>query len=85
MAKGPGKPPDDAVEPPITALLGGLSSGEPGAEERLAEAVVGRLERIAGREMARRNDGHLHGLTLEPRVLAHDALLKILRAEVSFD
>jgi len=73
------------TQPPITVLLGRLASGEPGAEERLAEAVVERLERIAGREMARHNRGHLGGLTLEPRVLAHDALLKILDSEVAFE
>lgn len=70
---------------PITVLLRRLAAGEPGAEERLAEAVVERLERIAGREMARRNRGHLDGLTLEPRVLAHDALLEILGSSVAFE
>jgi hypothetical protein len=70
---------------PITALLTRMASGDRAAEERLAEAVVERLEQIAGREMARHNRGHLDGLTLEPRVLAHDALLKILQGPVEFE
>jgi RNA polymerase sigma factor (TIGR02999 family) len=72
-------------EQPITQLLGRLAKGEAGAEEELAEAIAGRLERIAGREMARRNQGRLDGLTLEPRVLADDALLKILESPVEFE
>jgi RNA polymerase sigma factor (TIGR02999 family) len=70
---------------PITALLTRMARGDHAAEERLAEAVVERLEQIAGREMARHNRGHLDGLTLEPRVLAHDALLKILQGPVEFE
>ena len=73
------------THPPITLLLSRLAASEPDAEERLAEAVVERLEQIAGREMARHNRGHLDGLTLEPRVLAHDALLKILDSPVEFE
>lgn len=79
------EPEHDMTRQPITVLLERLASGEGGAEDRLAEAVVDRLERIAGREMARHNRGHLDGLTLEPRVLAHDALLKILTAPVAFE
>ena len=73
------------TEAPITVLLGRLATGDRDAEERLAEAVIARLEQIAGREMVRQNRGHLGGLTLEPRVLAHDALLKILDSEVEFE
>ncbi len=72
-------------EEKITALIGHLAEGRPGADERLAAAVVERLERIAGREMARRNNGRLDGLTLEPRVLAHDALLKLLELPIPFE
>jgi RNA polymerase sigma factor (TIGR02999 family) len=69
----------------ITELVSGLAAGETGVEDRLAEAVVGELEVIARREMARHNSGHLDGLTLEPRILAHDALLKILSLPVPFE
>lgn len=72
-------------ESPITLLVGRLAAGDTDAGDRLAEAVVDRLEQIAGREMARHNRGNLDGLTLEPRILAHDALLKILDSDVEFE
>ena len=71
-------------DPPITRYLDRLAAGDVEAEERLAEAVVARLERIARREMERHNRGRLDGLTLEPGVLAHDALLTILRRDEKF-
>jgi len=61
---------------PITLLLQQLSRGKEHSDERLAEAVIQALERIAEREMAK--CGGAHGLTLEPRIFAHDALLKVL-------
>ena len=69
----------------ITRLLAQLAARERGSEERLAEAVADELERIARREMVRGNSGHLDGLTLEPRILAHDALLKILKLPIAFE
>lgn len=68
---------------PITALMRRLADGEAGASEELAAAVVDSLERIARREMVRR--GGLEGLTLEPRIFAHDALLKILDSSLDFE
>ncbi|MEM9553894.1 MAG: ECF-type sigma factor [Acidobacteriota bacterium] len=75
----------DTDDQPITRLLAELAEGADGAEDRLAEAVVERLEQIADRAMARSNRGSLDGLTLEPRVLAHDALLKLLEATHAFE
>ena len=72
-------------EQPITALISRLAVGEVDAEDRLAEAVLARLEEIAGREMARQNRGHFDGLTLEPRIFAHDALLRLLESPVAFE
>jgi len=73
------------TDAPITALIGHLAEGQPNAEERLAEAVLDRLEAIAGRELARKNRGHLDGLTLEPSVFAHDALLRLLDSPLAFE
>ncbi|HMA98050.1 MAG TPA: ECF-type sigma factor [Wenzhouxiangella sp.] len=70
---------------PITRLLAAAAEGEFQADDRLINAVVGRLEQIAAREMAAGNRGGLDGLTLEPRMLAHDALLKILDRPVEFE
>lgn len=70
---------------PITHLLEQLARGDNGAEARLAEAVIDRLERIAARELAQRNRGGLDGLTLEPGVFASDALIKLLEAPVGFE
>lgn len=72
-------------EHPITALLQQVARGDRAADERLAAAVVQRLEQIAGRELAQRNRGRLDGLTLEPRIFAHDALLKILEQPLDFE
>lgn len=69
----------------ITVLLGRLAAGEKDVEEPLAEALSRRLEEIAHREMRRRNRGVLDGLTLEPGVLADDALLRILESPIDFE
>ena len=71
-------------DPAITALLGRMAGGERAAAEDLGVAVVGQLERIADGELRRHSPAGLHGLTLEPRMFAHDALLKILESGLSF-
>lgn len=70
-----------AQDEQITLLLARLAGGDRDAEQPLAVAVVGRLERIACREMAQ----HPPALTLEPRILAHDALLKLLEQPRAFE
>lgn len=72
-------------ESAITELLSDVVEGKPAAQHALISAVVGRLEQIAGREMAALNHGRLDGLTLEPRMLAHDALLKLLDKPIPFE
>ncbi len=73
------------TETAITQLLSQAAQGQAGAQDRLIAAVVQRLELMAGREMAAGNRGGLHGLTMEPRMLAHDALLKILERPLDFE
>jgi RNA polymerase sigma factor (TIGR02999 family) len=72
-------------EKPITLLLARAARGDRDVDAALALAVVERLEQIASREMAVRNNGGLHGLTIEPAMLAHDALLKILEQPQEFE
>ena len=72
-------------DPPITRLLAAAAHGDRLADDRLIHAVVGRLEQIAAREMAVGNRGGLDGLTMEPRMLAHDALIKILDRPLEFE
>jgi len=72
-------------ESPITQLLSEAAAGRAGAQDRLITAVVQRLEAMAGREMAAGNRGGLDGLTMEPRMLAHDALIKILDRPLDFE
>lgn len=72
-------------DPPITRLLAAAAHGDRLADDRLIHAVVGRLEQIAAREMAAGNRGGLDGLTMEPRMLAHDALIKILDRPLEFE
>lgn len=73
------------TENPITALLADVARGDRGADERLAAAVLDRLERIAARELAQRNRGNHDGLTLEPAVFAHDTLLRLLEGPIGFE
>ncbi|MEN1728241.1 MAG: ECF-type sigma factor, partial [Pseudomonadota bacterium] len=73
------------TESPITQLLDEAAQGRAGAKDRLITAVVHRLEAMASREMAAGNRGGLDGLTMEPRMLAHDALLKILDRPLDFE
>jgi RNA polymerase sigma factor (TIGR02999 family) len=72
-------------EPAITKLLVRAAQGDQSASSDLMAAVVERLEQIAGHEMAACNGGHINGLTMEPRMLAHDALLKIMERPLAFE
>lgn len=72
------------MDPAITGLLRRLADGDDGAGCKLAAAVIGKLERIAQRELADRNRGAIDGLTLEPRIFVHDALLKIIEQPLEF-
>jgi len=67
---------------PITQLLQELARGDSSSDQRIVEAVVKALVRLAERELAQR--GGLHGLTLEPQVFANDALMKILSQRPTF-
>jgi RNA polymerase sigma factor (TIGR02999 family) len=66
-------------------LLGAAAKGDRAADDRLVAAVVGQLEQIARRELAAGNRGGLDGLTVEPRMVAHDAILKIFEQPVEFE
>jgi hypothetical protein len=71
---------------PITALLTRMASGDRAAEERLAEAVVRTAPSRSPVARWRATTVAISmALTLEPRVLAHDALLKILQGPVEFE
>jgi RNA polymerase sigma factor (TIGR02999 family) len=67
---------------PITLLLQEMARGESPSDERVVGVVVQALERLAEKQMAQR--GGWHGLTLEPTVFAHDALLKIADQRQAF-
>ena len=71
--------------PPITELLHRVASGESGDVNRLATAVLDRLRAIAHREMDARHSGPLDALTIEPAVLANDALMKLLDVSPDFE
>lgn len=73
------------VDQPITRLLHQLAEGDRSVDDRLARAVIAQLERIAGHELSQRHRDGLHGLTLEPGIFAHDALLKILAQRHEFE
>ncbi|GEM_PF-157591 len=70
---------------PITHLLDAAARGDRAADEALVAAVVGQLERIARNQLAAGNRGGLDGLTLEPQMIAHDALLKLFQQPVEFE
>lgn len=70
---------------PITRLLHDLSLGLDPDGDRLAAAVIDRLRMIAFREMAARSSEPIDALTIEPGVLASDALMKVLGKKPSFE
>lgn len=72
------------MDPAITGLLRQLADGDDRAGDKLAAAVIDKLERIAHRELAERNRGALDGLTLEPGMFVHDALLKLINQPLEF-
>ncbi len=73
------------MDPEITGLLDKLAGGDGDVGPTLVRAVADRLERIAHRELAQRNRGVIDGLTMEPRMFAHDALLKVLEQRPKFE
>ncbi|NKI34901.1 sigma-70 family RNA polymerase sigma factor [Wenzhouxiangella sp. XN79A] len=73
------------TEAPITQLLDRAARGDRAADEALVAAVVGQLERIARNQLAAGNRGGLDGLTLEPQMVAHDAILKLFEQPVEFE
>lgn len=64
----------DATGHEVTRLLEALSSGEPGAADRLAPLVYNELHRIAVLAMRRESEGH----TLQPTELVHEAFLRLV-------
>ncbi|MEM1180177.1 MAG: ECF-type sigma factor [Acidobacteriota bacterium] len=70
---------------PITEHLHGVARGESESADRLAAAVLDQLRAIARREMAVRGGGPVRALTLEPGMLASDALMKIFENRPEFE
>jgi RNA polymerase sigma factor (TIGR02999 family) len=62
-----------------------LHHGEPGAADKLAEAVYDDLRRMARGHLARDVGSDLAGLTIQPTMLATDALMKLIRQRQRFD
>lgn len=73
------------TDTPITHLLGRAARGDRDADDALVAAVVGQLERIARNQLAAGNRGGLDGLTIDPQMVAHDALLKLFEQPVPFE
>ncbi len=69
----------------ITQLLSDLESGKQGSADRLAEAVHAKLQAIAQRELRSRYGAGADALTIEPGVLADDAVMKVLDGKGSFE
>jgi RNA polymerase sigma factor (TIGR02999 family) len=61
----------------LTAILGEVRAGCPGAQDQLVRAIYGALRRTAGGLMHRERRGH----TLQPSALVHEALLRLLSGE----
>lgn len=74
-----------STDQPITQLLQALERGEELDSERLAEAVLDRLRAIAHHEIRARSAKPVEALTIEPGVLASDALMKVLGKRPRFD
>ncbi|MEO1088977.1 MAG: ECF-type sigma factor [Acidobacteriota bacterium] len=73
-----------SVSDRITRHLEGVAQGETGSADRLAAAVLDQLRSIARREMSIRG-GSPGSLTLEPGMLASDALMKVFGGRPRFE
>lgn len=61
----------------ITILLKQAHDGEPGALDRLMQAVYHELEGIASGKMRAQFGGNLAGVTLEPSALVNEAFIRL--------
>jgi RNA polymerase sigma factor (TIGR02999 family) len=69
----------------LETLLASVNAKEPGAENRLADAVHEELRAMARRHLAKNYGKQMGGLTIQPTVLADDTLMKMLQQRQSFD
>lgn len=66
------------LEGDVTVLLRRAAEGDSAATDDLVAAVYARLEQVAKQQMRARHGLRNGDLTLEPRALVHDTLLKLL-------
>ena len=71
------KEPDDMSADPLDALLEAVEQGEPGAMDRLVEAIYPQLKRIAHFQL----DGERAGHTLNTTAIVHEAFVRLVGRE----
>lgn len=69
---------EDEASRNVTEILQAAADGGDEAFERVAEVVYEELQRVAAGKM-HRHYGKLDGLTMEPDVLVHETLLKLMQ------
>lgn len=72
---------DDEQKTQVTQLLGDLSAGERSAVERLLPFVYKELRALAGSYLRNARANH----TLQPTALVHEAYLRLVRADSSWN
>ena len=73
-------PPADLQTGEVTSLLAAWRDGDPQAPGRLMPIVYDELRRLATRSMKRERPDH----TLQPTALVHEAYLRLVKADVSW-
>ncbi|MEM9594210.1 MAG: ECF-type sigma factor [Acidobacteriota bacterium] len=76
---------DPTFQRPITQHLEGVARGNSESADLLAAAVLDELRTIARRELSARGDRPIQAITLEPGMLASDALMKIFERRPAFE
>src|SRR5215471_12628692 len=67
----------DRTAPEVTRLLGAVERGESGAANDLMRELYGELRRLAAARLLR-TPGGVHGQTLQPTALVHEAFARLL-------
>jgi RNA polymerase sigma factor (TIGR02999 family) len=65
----------------VSALLAAVDAGEPGALDRLVEAVYPELKRLAHFELARERPGH----TLSTTAIVHEAFIRLCSGDAGWN
>lgn len=74
----------DDGEPDLGCLLEGVNAGHAGAVDALSEAIHDHLRAMARRHLVRDFGPRMRGVTVQPKMVANDTLMKLIRQRQQF-